>query len=228
MVEEFQRRLRLLKEGVGGKLLSPHTINGKLRRLKHALNMAVERRYIRRNPMGKCFRFEPVEEVDPVQVPDEWKQAVLDACPTLRWKAFLYLLVTTGCRRSSSCLAFRIDIVQPPGSTHSEKQGVRPDRTYVKKVQEALNTRHLKAIAFGKPVNRCGGNEHQRQGRQELRVHGGGQTGGRPGVFHAALDATCTEQENQRLFHPRLAGLGRGLNMTGRGGSFGNARLAWK
>jgi integrase len=99
MVEEFQRRLRVLKEGVGGKLLSPHTINGKLRRLKHALNMAVERRHIRRNPMGKRFRFESVEELDPVQVPDEWKQAVLDACPTLTWKAFLYLLTTTGCRR---------------------------------------------------------------------------------------------------------------------------------
>ena len=81
MIEEFQRRLRLLKEGVDGKLLSPHTINGKLRRLKHALNMAVERRYIRRNPIGKRFRFEPVEELDPVQIPDEWKQAVLDACP---------------------------------------------------------------------------------------------------------------------------------------------------
>ncbi len=98
-VEGFQRRLRLLKGGVGGKLLSPHTINGKLRRLKHALNMAEERRYIRRNPTGKRFRFESVEELDPVQVPDEWKQAVLDASPTPTWKAFLYLLATTGCRR---------------------------------------------------------------------------------------------------------------------------------
>lgn len=76
-----------------------HTINGKLRRLKHALNMAVERRYIRHNPMGKRFRFEFVEELDPVQVPDEWKQAVLDARQKLTCKAFLYLLTTTGCRR---------------------------------------------------------------------------------------------------------------------------------
>ena len=60
--------------------------------------MAVERHYIRRNRMGKRFRFESVEELDPVQVPDEWRQAMLDAYPTLTWKAFLYLLTTTGCR----------------------------------------------------------------------------------------------------------------------------------
>lgn len=50
-------------------------------------------------PLLDRWRFEPVEELDPVQLPDEWKRAVLDGCPTLTWKAFLSLLTTTGCRR---------------------------------------------------------------------------------------------------------------------------------
>lgn len=91
LVEDYQKRLR--------GTVSPWTLNRKLRELHHSFAMAVERGYIRKNPMGTRYAYEPVEETDPVQIPDEWKQKLLDACPNLVWRSFLFLLMTTGCRR---------------------------------------------------------------------------------------------------------------------------------
>ncbi len=77
---------------------SARTINTKVGHLNHAFSMAVKRRYCRQNPAAEITA-ETVEEPIPEVLTDEEKQALLDACPNLIWRVFLYVLMTTACRR---------------------------------------------------------------------------------------------------------------------------------
>ena len=108
MVENYVQSLRVRKDD---DALSPNTINRKLRELRAALNAGVRRGFIRRNPMGTPkagIRFERADEPIPVVLTDDEKRKLLDACTSLEWhepgrgrlwRAFLYLLMTTGGRK---------------------------------------------------------------------------------------------------------------------------------
>ncbi len=93
MVEDYHAALR----GVN----SARTINRKIRELHRAFRLAVKRRNMVRNPIDDEYPFEPEDELDPAQVCDDTKQRLLKACgDDAYWRAFLYLLMTTGCRVS--------------------------------------------------------------------------------------------------------------------------------
>ncbi|MCH8856563.1 MAG: zinc-dependent peptidase, partial [Proteobacteria bacterium] len=58
--------------------------------------------FLAEKPIIGCRGLRVTDEMRAALMPinRRWNiKAVLDACPTLTWKAFLYLLTTTGCRR---------------------------------------------------------------------------------------------------------------------------------
>ena len=91
MVERFVRFLR--KAGN-----STATVNKRLRYLRAAFNKAIKRGYVARSPMDG-WEWQREEEKIPRALTDSEKTALSAACPTDQWKAFVYVALTTGCRR---------------------------------------------------------------------------------------------------------------------------------
>lgn len=171
MVEDYQRRLR--------GSVSPWTLNRKLRELHHSFAMAVERGYIRKNPMGNRFPYESVEETDPVQIPDEWKQKLLDACPNLVWRTFLFLLMTTGCRRG-------------------EVLGLVWDRVNLDNGYIRLTKTKGKRVRLQPLVDNAVELLHQMYDEAPKMVSGGGETAKEPCPFRELKWNTCREFDKVR------------------------------
>jgi integrase len=91
MVEAFSRHLR-----DAGKATA--TRNKRLRYLRAALNRAVKRGYIVKNPMDD-WEWEREEEKAPRVLTADEKNKLLQACPTDQWRTFVFVALTTGCRR---------------------------------------------------------------------------------------------------------------------------------
>ncbi len=91
MVERFVQHLR--KAGN-----STATVNKRLRYLRAAFNKAIKRGRIARNPMDG-WEWQREEEKIPRALTESEKTALLAACPTDQWKAFVYVALVTGCRR---------------------------------------------------------------------------------------------------------------------------------
>ena len=77
------------------------TSNRELRELHAAFVAGVKRRRLGTNPL-EGFKFEPEHDPVPVVLSDDDKRSLLSACPTVAWRCFLYLLMTTGYPRCSS------------------------------------------------------------------------------------------------------------------------------
>jgi len=78
--------------------VSPATANKNLRTVKAALTRAVDRGHLEENPASKVTQVpEPEREIRVLS--KEEVQKLLEAAPSLRWKALISLGVTTGMRR---------------------------------------------------------------------------------------------------------------------------------
>lgn len=77
---------------------APATINRELRELHAAFVVGIKRRRLSKNPL-EDFKAEPEHEPVPVVLSDDDKRSLLSACSTSAWRCFLYLLMTTGCRK---------------------------------------------------------------------------------------------------------------------------------
>jgi len=92
MVEAYVRHL--VEKGN-----STATRNKRLRYLRAAFNKAIRRGYIVRSPMDG-WEWEKEEDRVPRALTADEKPKLLDACPTTQWRTFVYLALTTGCRRN--------------------------------------------------------------------------------------------------------------------------------
>jgi integrase len=77
---------------------STATVNKRLRYLRVALNKAVRRGHIARNPM-EGWKWEREEQKVPRALADDEKAKLLKVCPTEQWRTFVFVALTTGCRR---------------------------------------------------------------------------------------------------------------------------------
>lgn len=94
MVEEFvAARIKKVK---------PATVNKDIRTLKAIFNHAIRRGYLIKNPFSEVGKLPvPEKEIRVLTVPEI--EALLDACPNKEWKAFVYLALVTGLRKSELC-----------------------------------------------------------------------------------------------------------------------------
>ena len=91
MVERYYLHLR-----TKGNALP--TRNKRLRYLRAAFNKAIKRGYMATNPMVG-WQWEREEQKIPRCLTDAEKTLLLDACPSDQWRAFMFVALTTGCRR---------------------------------------------------------------------------------------------------------------------------------
>ncbi len=117
-VEEHERALRALVQFCGDlqvravtsrtmeafkatrlKRNKPPTVNKYLRTLRSAFNYAIRREYLKRNPMDSIPKIrEPEKEIRALTKEELHK--LVDACPDVRWRAFVLLAGTMGMRKA--------------------------------------------------------------------------------------------------------------------------------
>ena len=76
----------------------PTTRNKRVRYLKAAFTMAVERGYMPKNPIGKRWRWAPEEKKMPRTLDVEERAKLLATCPTEQWRTFVVVALCSGCR----------------------------------------------------------------------------------------------------------------------------------
>jgi integrase len=108
---------RMVEEYFTGRIskVSRAAANKDLRNLKAALNRAVKRGYLERNPAAQVKQVREAEKRLRILSPEEVGR-LLSACPTEQWKTLVALGVTTG-MRLGEMLALRWEEVDLEGST---------------------------------------------------------------------------------------------------------------
>jgi len=91
MLESFREHLREKGNSVA-------TRNKRFRYLRAALRQAVRRGYVTRTPMDG-WAFEREEQQIPRALTADEKGKLLGACPSHQWRTFVFVALTTGCRR---------------------------------------------------------------------------------------------------------------------------------
>ena len=91
MIEHYVDHLK-------GRGNSVATRNKRLRYLRAAFNRAIKRGYLSKNPMSG-WEWAKVDLKAPRVLTADEKTKLLDACPTDQWRAFVFVALTTGCRR---------------------------------------------------------------------------------------------------------------------------------
>lgn len=189
MIEKFVAYLH------GRRKNSVATVNKRLRYLRGALNKAVRRGYIVRNPMDE-WQWEREEQKIPRALSESEKAKLLDACPTEQWRVFVFVALTTGCRRGE-LLALTWDRVHLDTAqvvitgTKAKRDRVQPlhsDAVVMLRALQASTLRHGGPFAgLGRPGWVC----------EQFRV-----------IVEAAGIARCTIHDLRRTFCTDLARLG--------------------
>ena len=171
------------------------TVNKRLRYLRGALGKAVKRGHIVRNPMDE-WQWEREEVKIPRALSEDEKAKLLDACPTAQWRTFVFMALTTGCRRGE-LLPLTWDRVDLDAGqivlTHTKAkrdrvQPLHPDAVVMLRSLQAPTLRDGGPfVALGRPGWVC----------QQFRA-----------IVEAAGIARCTIHDLRRTFCTDLARLG--------------------
>ena len=92
------RMIEYYVDHLKGRGNSVATRNKRLRYLRAAFNRAIKRGYLSKNPMSG-WEWAKVDLKAPRVLNADEKARVLDSCPTNQWVSFVYVALTTGCRR---------------------------------------------------------------------------------------------------------------------------------
>ncbi|MBN2064131.1 MAG: tyrosine-type recombinase/integrase [Sedimentisphaerales bacterium] len=89
----------------------PATVNKKLQHLSGIFNWAIQRKYMRHNPIDRLDKLKTTKKLKDIYTPEQFRQ-LLDAAPDAQWRVFLYLAICGAGRHKSLAAALRNRIDQ--------------------------------------------------------------------------------------------------------------------